>query len=117
MRNLVGRTLFSRVSKDATCKILEVSPGNKRVYFCEITEFGDTNYQAMSEMDIQKYYNEGNDQDLIEALWQQVMTMKPDRILLSEIRCAEDTILFLKTASDSHPGVITTLHAATYPSF
>ncbi len=109
MKSLVGRTLYSQVSPDVTCKILAVSPGNKRVYFCEITEFGDTNYQILSEMDVQKYYSKENNQDL---LYFYAALTKSDRIIIQEIRGAE-AAGFLKAVPDGHPGMITTLHAAT----
>ncbi|AFM42944.1 Flp pilus assembly protein, ATPase CpaF [Desulfosporosinus acidiphilus SJ4] len=112
MESLMGRTLYSRVSKDATCKVLSVSPGNKRVYFCEITECGIVDYQRLNEKEIWKYYHEANDQDLaplLESLIKQSLKMPPDRICSSEIRDNEAAGIML-TVSD-HPGVITTIHA------
>lgn len=118
--NLIGRTLYSRVSTDATCKVLAVSPdksdaSDQWVYFCEITEWGQIDYQALREGEIQKYYNEENNQDLVtsyEHLFEQAMRMQPERILISEIR-GDEAGPFLKGILSGHDGVITTLHAAT----
>ncbi|KLU61727.1 putative conjugal transfer proteinc [Peptococcaceae bacterium CEB3] len=48
----------------------------------------------------------------LEHLIEQTMQMKPDRMLVSEIRGLDEVELLLKTASGHH-GTITTIHAVT----
>jgi hypothetical protein len=101
MKNLVGCTLFGRVDENVTCKILAVSPdtsdiNNELVYFCEISECGQINFQALTESEMQAY-----------------RIKRPDRILVSEIRGNDEAALFFKTIMQEHQGKITTLHAST----
>jgi len=68
VKNLLGQSLNSRVSSDAKCKILAVSPmvdrHREKVLFCEIMEGGRIDYQALSETKVREYYSDGNNQDL-----------------------------------------------------
>ncbi|SPF35884.1 Flp pilus assembly protein, ATPase CpaF (modular protein) [Candidatus Desulfosporosinus infrequens] len=120
MKNIVGKSLYSRVSSGAKCRILTVSPmldmqKNERIYFCEINEWDKVYYQALSETKVWDYYSEQNDQDL-KSLYDNIehtVPMNVDRVALQEIRSTRAAVGLLKIIQDGHDGVITTCHAAT----
>jgi type IV secretion system protein VirB11 len=97
----VGKTTFTRT-------IIEYIPRHERVITIEDTR----------ELTLPNHPNKvhlvATEAHTAVDLLKSCMRMKPDRILLAELR--DSTALeFISTASSGHPGTVTTVHAGTCP--
>lgn len=99
-----GKTTFARA-------LLQCIPSDERILTIEDTpEFGTLPQRNAVSL----YYSKGDQgmarikaEDLIEA----ALRMRPDRILLQEVRDAGAGAAFVRGVATGHPGSITTCHA------